>query len=610
VALVASQLPWLYVALQQFRTGAAPLGAWNVVVAGILCFLAWGLWRRDARSYGPAQVAAWYDLLFSAFYAHSQEAPYLWPSAGLGLLATFAISAARDAVPGARPARAAQGESVPLGPWVKENIEAIVVAFIMALVIRCFCIEVFKIPSSSMEPTLLGDVGDNHSVGPGGCPFAGYHGRERGGDRIMVTKYYYAFTPIERFDVVVFKFPLNQAKNFIKRVVGLPDEEIKIYHGNLYVRKPGEKEFRIVRRTPRTQDSIWIDPAGGVPMLSNMPTFQEYWEEAPLPERDSRASYQLHDSELITQQNEKGQRGARFLYKMIEKPIRQDGQEVGELQISFEFELTHPKGEVFAEIWNEHGRFEARLSTESPGELVFQKYGGDRTSSPPLKAPRLTLDRRYKFSLSVYDGKAVVRVEGQEVGEVEYITVREKVAEDPNPERRVAFGARDATFRVRNLRVGRDIYYQGRDERLHGLREDEAFRIEPGKYVMMGDNVQNSHDSRAWTLREFKLKDGRTVSCESQDVGVKSRELQERLVQRYGLPRDPDLFIEYDKNGDQWALYNSDEDLPPLPPTAKVGVKVQEQESTVPFRQIHEKYIVGKALWIWWPPGRWFRLIR
>src|SRR5262245_29871966 len=41
--------------------------------------------------------------------------------------------------------------------WVKENVEAIAVAFIMALVIRCFCVEVFKIPSSSMEPTLLGD---------------------------------------------------------------------------------------------------------------------------------------------------------------------------------------------------------------------------------------------------------------------------------------------------------------------------------------------------------------------------------------------------------------------------------------------------------------------
>ena len=91
-----------------------------------------------------------------------------------------------------------------------------------------------------MEPTLLGDVSRSHSRDC--CPFNYYHvplGSDNAtGDRIMVTKYYYAFSPVERFDVVVFKFPLNQAKNFIKRVVGLPNEELRIYRGNLYVRKP------------------------------------------------------------------------------------------------------------------------------------------------------------------------------------------------------------------------------------------------------------------------------------------------------------------------------------------------------------------------------------
>ena len=72
--------------------------------------------------------------------------------------------------------------------WARENVEAIVVAFIMALVIRCFCIEVFKIPSSSMEPTLMGDNYGEHYKS--GCTFD--HGRRTGGDRIMVTKFYYA----------------------------------------------------------------------------------------------------------------------------------------------------------------------------------------------------------------------------------------------------------------------------------------------------------------------------------------------------------------------------------------------------------------------------------
>ncbi len=610
VALAASQLPWLYVAVQQFRSGAAPLGAWNLVVCAVILFLAWGLWRRDARSYGPAQVAAWYDLLFSAFWAHSQEAPFLWTSAALGLVAAFAVSAARDAVPGARPARPASSESLPLGPWVKENIEAIVVAFIMALVIRCFCIEVFKIPSSSMEPTLLGDVGENHSQEA--CSFGGYHGRERGGDRIMVTKYYYAFTAIERFDVVVFKFPLNQAKNFIKRVVGLPGEEIMIHRGNLYTRAPGsEGKFRIARRTTRTQDSIWIEPKPYPDRyLARFQTFEDNWEAAD--SHMNRAGFVVHEQEqeLVTQQNSTGQRSVTFKYTPA------SNLESSDLRLAFEFELTHPKGEVFGEIANEHGRFRAILSTDGASELIFTAPGGDKTNVT-LKGVHLALDRRYRFDLTVFDGVAVVRVEGEEAGRHPFLTEiddprKDKEERPPSgSERAIAFGSRDATFRVRNLRIGRDISYQGREGRDHGLREDEPFTIGPGKYLMMGDNVANSHDSRAWTLRQFVLKDTRRVRAEAQEVKeVKyNRELIDRLVERYKLTRDPDIFIENDEHGDQWAIYESAEGLPVLPPTAKVGVKDREEKAE-PYRGIDERYIVGKALWIWWPPNRWFRLIR
>src|SRR5437016_4373020 len=60
----------------------------------------------------------------------------------------------------AQPSLAAAKERGPdsIQQWVRENIEAIIVAFIMALVIRCFCIEVLKIPSSSMAPTPLRDT--------------------------------------------------------------------------------------------------------------------------------------------------------------------------------------------------------------------------------------------------------------------------------------------------------------------------------------------------------------------------------------------------------------------------------------------------------------------
>src|SRR3989304_6809105 len=125
-----------------------------------------------------------------------------------------------------------QEEYSPYTHWLKENVEAIVVAFIAAMVIRCFAVEVFQIPTKSMEPTLMGHVitDENGKVVDSLM------------DRIMVSKFFYEISPIERFDVAVFKFPLNQSRNFIKRVVGMPDEKFFVEGGNIYYRKNRSEE--------------------------------------------------------------------------------------------------------------------------------------------------------------------------------------------------------------------------------------------------------------------------------------------------------------------------------------------------------------------------------
>ncbi|BBO31500.1 signal peptidase I [Lacipirellula parvula] len=70
------------------------------------------------------------------------------------------------------------------------------------------------------------------------------------GDRILVNKYGVDFSEPERWDVVVFKFPGDGNMNYIKRLVGLPGEEIRIYQGDIFV-KPidaAESEYQISRR--------------------------------------------------------------------------------------------------------------------------------------------------------------------------------------------------------------------------------------------------------------------------------------------------------------------------------------------------------------------------
>jgi signal peptidase I len=519
---------------------------------------------------------------------------FLLPAVLLGVL-LVALSPPRTA----GETRRTEKKPESFGVWVKENIEAIIIAFIMALVIRCFCIEVFKIPSSSMEPILLGDVSDKHPAET--CPFGAYH-VSPGGDRIMVTKYYYAFSQIERFDVVVFKFPLNQAKNFIKRVVGLPDESLKIYRGNLYVKKKGEERFQIARRTLRTQDSIWIDPAkGSKGFLGTKADFERSWDPKALPDRKGPATHTVTDGELSTQEAA-GERSLQFSYK----PGSLDdgsGQSVDDMHIAFEFEMTSPRGQVFAELANAYGRFEVLLDTEGGSLLRCHLPSKDAAGrivtnvvTQPLTDVRISVDHWYKLDLSIVDGMAYVRInDGEPRARQPFIDFRENLVEVPNPERRIAFGTRGVTFKVKNLALGRDIYYRGRDRNSMDLHEDEELVIPAGHYVMMGDNVANSHDSRAWLKHTYTLKNGKSVVCEEQQI-VRYGDFLKSLQEKYNLPKLPDLGIDGDEHGNEVPIFLED--------------IVPDGEKTVPLRWVEEKYIVGKALWIWWPQGRWFHLIR
>jgi len=118
----------------------------------------------------------------------------------------------------------------------REYIEAFLVAVLLAVVLRSFFVQAYKIPSGSMENTLL--IGDHIIVNKliygirmpdslfGLTPFA---------DKIPYGKYIYEFEPIHRGDVVVFVYPEDQTKDFIKRVVAIPGDTVEIKQGMLYL---------------------------------------------------------------------------------------------------------------------------------------------------------------------------------------------------------------------------------------------------------------------------------------------------------------------------------------------------------------------------------------
>ena len=112
----------------------------------------------------------------------------------------------------------------------REYLEAIVIAIILALFIRTFIVQAFKIPSGSMLPTL------------------------QIGDHLLVSKFSYGiknpFTgsviiPLgepKRGDIVVFKYPLNKSIDYIKRVIGVSGDTVEIINKKLYINNKAVKD--------------------------------------------------------------------------------------------------------------------------------------------------------------------------------------------------------------------------------------------------------------------------------------------------------------------------------------------------------------------------------
>ena len=106
---------------------------------------------------------------------------------------------------------------------VREYFESLVIAVVLALFIRTFVVQAFKIPTGSMEQNLL--IGDHLLVNKFVFGPAVSH----------IEKTLLPMTDIRRLDVVVFKYPEDPERDFIKRVIGLPGDTIELRNKRVYV---------------------------------------------------------------------------------------------------------------------------------------------------------------------------------------------------------------------------------------------------------------------------------------------------------------------------------------------------------------------------------------
>jgi len=125
---------------------------------------------------------------------------------------------------------------------VREYFESIVIAVILALFVRTWVVQAFKIPTGSMENNLL--IGDHLLVNKfifGPTPLA-------------IGRAVLPVRPIRRGDIVVFKYPDEPDRDFIKRVIGLPGEKIELKNKKVHVNGQPLEEPYVHFLTPPSND--------------------------------------------------------------------------------------------------------------------------------------------------------------------------------------------------------------------------------------------------------------------------------------------------------------------------------------------------------------------
>jgi signal peptidase I len=141
--------------------------------------------------------------------------------------------------------------SRPKKSWVREWVETIIVALVLALIIRTFIIQVFYIPSGSMVPTL------------------------KIRDRIIVNKFIYKLRDPKRFEIVVFKYPYPRPdeprRDYIKRIVGLPGDSIQVKNGVVFINGVKLREDHPINRGSSDYGPFQVPDDGYFMMGDNRP---------------------------------------------------------------------------------------------------------------------------------------------------------------------------------------------------------------------------------------------------------------------------------------------------------------------------------------------------
>lgn len=426
---------------------------------------------------------------------------------------------------------------------IKETLESIIIAFVLAFVFRAFVVEAFVIPTGSMAPTLLGkhlrvecpQCGYNHTVGihqagdlfenlgAVNCPMCFFPIEQRkvpaySGDRILVLKYLYSFTEPQRWDVVVFKNPQEPGVNYIKRLVGLPGEKLWLVAGNVYtlpLGAPADRPWRIERKTDRAQSAVWqpVYHSQRVPIDAAIGRRQTWHSPfKPIGQWDGNSDFRSFrftgDGGLTFEHNDitehnyyayntMDRTGGRSTYYQDLRLGATMTPEGPGLAVKFQ---TSAMGMKMEGSIDASGQATLRTSplADQGMETWTQRGAGSVSAGLAAGKPR-------RVEIWHVDQRLSLRVDGSEAASWEYTLEDLGIMGGPGelPKRKELDHQPDlkiltsgAPVKMTNVSLDRDLYYTNMSGVVRGT--DEPVEITLDRFFCLGDNSPASQDSRLW----------------------------------------------------------------------------------------------------------------
>ena len=446
----------------------------------------------------------------------------------------------------------------------KETIESLVVAFVLAFVFRAFVVEAFVIPTGSMADTLRGahfdllcrNCGYEYNFGfnptdyvmtgtnrvyPKGyippepigvtptrmraartgtpiCPMCGCQAdtearqRVNNGDRILVLKYLYQFRDPQRWDVVVFKNPVDPQENYIKRLVGRPGEKLQIIDGDIYI------DDMIQHKPDHVQDDLWIEvfnndyqPAASTYRASNYP---ELWQQPFVlksgPEQwvtdQPGGSFEFTGSAepSMLQFNSNRMRYLLGGLCAYNGPRSDPIQFASDLKFGFVLTPNAEAGSVAITLGKYRRTYRAQITfdgtctiTDEQEDLVLaEEQFAPLQAGVPIEISFASIDHRLRITL----GDS--RLDYTGANSAEQWGYDSSWERPPVPS--VALAGAGGRFKLDRVVLYRDILYTNYDS--HGMgpgratEPDGPFTLDEDEFFVCGDNSPYSSDSRFWNV--------------------------------------------------------------------------------------------------------------